>query len=116
MDMLTIDEIKIAEKFTRKNLGEVRTGLGKSVVLTYNTCKAIIMPRGKTKTKPPYFLVRIESKEDRKLLMQYKSPQSICFAKGFRAVLNTAHKVASHIDAAHTLVKPLNNIFKVAFG
>ena len=115
MNLITIDEIKIAKNFKRKNLGEVRAGC-ESVVLTYHTCTATIMPRGKTKNEAPYFLVRIESKEDRSILMDYRSPQSICFNKGFRAVLNTAHKVASHIDSAYTLVKPLNNIFKVANG
>ncbi len=115
MNLITIDEIKIAKNFTRKNLGEVRAGC-ESVVLTYHTCTATIMPRGKTKNEVPYFLVRIESKEGRYILMDYRSPQSICFTKGFRAVLNTAHKVASHIDAAYTLVEPLNNVFKVANG
>ena len=46
--------------------------------------------------------------------MEYRSPQSICFKNGFRAVLNTAHKVATHIDEARKLVKPLETIFKVA--
>lgn len=115
MNLITIDEIKVAKKFKRKNLGEVRAGCY-SVILTYHTCTATIMPRGKTKNEAPYFLVRIESKEDRYILMEYRSPQSICFNKGFRAVLNTAHKVASHIDAAYSLVEPLNSIFKVANG
>ena len=68
MNLITIDEIKIAKNFTRKNLGEVRAGC-ESVILTYHTCTATIMPRGKTNTPSPDFLLRIESKHDRNILM-----------------------------------------------
>lgn len=113
MNLITIDEIKIARKFNRKNLGEVHAG-SSVVQLHYETCTASILPRGKTKDEIPHFIVRIETKEERYILMEYRSPQSICFKNGFLAVLNTAHKVATHIDEARKLVKPLETIFKVA--
>lgn len=97
MDMITSEEIEIAQKFYRKDLLEVETW-PLNVKLKYERCTVTITPHGKSKNDVPFFSIRVEKLGTRDIILETRCGQSITHKNGFLDVLKLAHNIGKRIN------------------